>query len=235
MDVSADKTRVLLVSAHFGDYLPNLTYIKQNLPDWISLDCAFINNGNMAPRDTMMHPRLRAKMPKMCAWKMWPGYDYYIWLDSSLYLSHENAVEWLVSECTGHDMAIFKHEYRSCVEEELKYMEVEMSQGNKYLLERYEHEPMRQQVEMYLVDPDFSDNILYTGGAFVYKNNPVMQAVMVNWYQHNCMYTIQDQLSLPYILSKLGAKVKVLDYHVMGNLYITYRLQKLGRGDVYDE
>src|ERR1035437_88783 len=53
--------------------------------------------------------RFQYRIPKMFGWQMFPGYDIYIWLDSSMSLQRSDSVQWLLDQLGNADMAFFKH------------------------------------------------------------------------------------------------------------------------------
>jgi len=91
-----------------------------------------------------------------------------------------------------------------------------------YLNERYDTEPMRKQVEHYLADPLFIDNKLFACGMFIYRNIPRVQKMLKDWFTENARWSVQDQLSLPYVLSKSDCKVNVIDAEIVNNKYTEY-------------
>ncbi|GFO68531.1 hypothetical protein GMLC_21100 [Geomonas limicola] len=205
--------RVALISADLGGVRGNRTahYVAQELPEGWSLDVFFFDDATF-PQRASLSPRLQAKIPKMLGYELAPGYDFYIWLDSSFILAHPQAVSWLVGVCRDKDLVLFRHPYRTSLGEELAYMQDQMQTGNGYLLERYQSEPVEDQVALYLADQGFRDERLFACGAFVYSG--ALTAAEYNllplWFYHNARYSIQDQLSLPYLVSTLeraGLKV----------------------------
>lgn len=171
-----------------------------------------------------MRPILQAKIPKMFAWQMIPECDFYIWCDACITLSHHDTVAWLLEQLGDADIAFFKHpEGRNSVQSELDYMENCMNtpgamQG--YLMERYHGEPMRNQVETYLKKPGFVDDHLYAGGVFIYRNNVHTFAMLESWFMQNLLHSIQDQLSLPYVLAQSNCEVKTIDENIYDNIYV---------------
>jgi len=173
-----------------------------------------------------MHPRLQAKIPKMLAWDTDPGFDYYVWLDSTFSIVRPDAVEWIVNYCDGVDVTFFKHSKRSSVREELAFMQEHLKRGDRYLEERYNSEPLAEQVAHYLQDPAFEDSVLFECGVFVYSSQLVKNRntnVLKEWFYQNCRWSLQDQLSLPYALSKIACSRRVFDTTIFDNPYFEYR------------
>ena len=98
------RPRVLITSASFGSPLPDNIIQQESNTLEITISRISDNSAKLtttgltesvaqADRINAMHPRLRAKMPKMLQWSDFPGYDYYIWVDSKLRMDNPKAAE----------------------------------------------------------------------------------------------------------------------------------------------
>jgi len=201
-------------------------HIKQELPKGWVFDIFNFTDENFPPRTSAMTPRLQAKLPKILGWQLIPDYDFYIWMDSYFTLSRPDTVQWLVDHCENSDIALFPHPDRDSIKDEWEYMLKEIKWGNSYLIERYENEPLPQQVALYLSDTNFVDDKLYAGGVIVYKNNKDIRNLLLAWMIHIIKYSIQDQLSLPYVLSKSSCNIDEIEGHIMMNHYIKFRYKE---------
>ena len=226
--------KVLITSASFGSSLPdNIVQqesttlditdnrISDNVATLTSIDQ--VKSVNQADRLNAMHPRLRAKMPKMLQWAEFPGYDYYIWVDSKLRMDNPKAAESLIEACAGKDAGFFKHASRTSIRLELEHVIDNLNNGSQYLIDRYAGEDMAGQVAAYLADPNFVDNSLFECGAFVYSSRVVQNPdlnLFKDWFYHNCIWSVQDQLSLPYLLQKFGINYGILEGTVYKNKYL---------------
>lgn len=99
-----------------------------------------------------------------------------------------------------------------------------MREGDRYLIERYEGEPLEAQVQRYILDPDFEDSALYAAGAFVYARSFVSQPenAMKEWFHQTVTGSVQDQLSLPWVLSRYRARIKTIPEPLFDNHFIEY-------------
>ena len=73
----------------------------------------------------------------------------------------------------------------------------------------------------YLNDKTFKDDTLIAAGAFVYSKKIIENKdynIMKEWFYHNCKYSIQDQLSLPYLLHKFNINYKIIDENIFESL-----------------
>lgn len=230
MTATGNAVRLALISAQLGGERKNLScdYLRQELPAGWTLDTFFFDDFNFPPRPSLS-PRLQAKIPKMLGYELVPGYDFYIWIDSSFVLSHPGAAAWFVRSLAENDIAVFRHPHRGSIAEELSYLEQALAEGEPYLVQRYRGEPLREQVELYLSDPSFRDDALYALGAFVYRKEMLARPganLFPLWYYHNARYTIQDQLSFPYLsatLAATGLRQGILPGGIFDNPYIAFR------------
>lgn len=216
-----EKTmRVLVTTASFGSGLHS-TWVDQ-ISNRYEIVFNRIDDDVESPRIKAMLPRLRGKIPKMIVWEDHPGYDYYIWMDAGFSISSSSAIERMVDECINTDACFFAHSKRSSVKQELDFVISLMASGNQYLLDRYEGERMQEQVESYYKDPTWVDDVLFECGTFIYSNRIVANRqhnVMKEWFYHNCIWSVQDQLSLPYLIHKFGIRYKLFEGNVYSNKY----------------
>lgn len=225
------KKKIHITSCVFGK---NLSIDKINLPQQIENDryeitTSFYNDDNFPLRDKSLHPRLKGKIPKMLEW-MNVDADYYVWVDYPIEII-TNEFYKIVEELEGFDMGLFNHRERNSIVEELEFMENEANNNNDYITSRYNNEPIREQVENYLKDFNFNDNKLFNMGFFIYSKNVVNNVefnIMKDWFFHNTIYSIQDQISFPYLLSKHKIKYKVFEFgNVYDNPYTIFNWDKL--------
>lgn len=97
---------------------------------------------------------------------------------------------------------------------------------NKYAYyDRYSGEPMSDQVETYLSDETFTDNNLFATGCFMYTKKLVQNRdynIMTDWFLHNVLYSVEDQLSLPYLLHKHHTRYKIYPHVLMKNAFLKH-------------
>jgi hypothetical protein len=181
-----------------------------------------IDDYTESARIKAMAPRLRGKISKMIIWEDHPDYDYYIWADSNFSIVDEKAIEKLVDECLNVDASFFKHTGRNSVKQEADFVLDLMADGNQYLLNRYDGERIKEQVEYYSKDLTWNDNYLFECGIFIYSKHIIENKdynLMKEWFYHNCLWSVQDQLSLPYLVHKFNINYKILSGNVYENEY----------------
>ncbi|MCK9351245.1 MAG: glycosyltransferase domain-containing protein [Candidatus Paceibacterota bacterium] len=203
--------KIAVISAALG----RVNRIPTHAPQSLSHDYFMFTDENFPPRDKSMTARLQAKIPKFFGWQLKPGYDYYLWIDSSLALSSPDSLEYFYDQCQGYDMVVLRHPTRPDIRQEARYMRKGFKQKSKYFTSRYEHEFLKEQYDAILDDKDFVDDLLVCGGIFMYRNTPEVQQMFKEWWYNVSRYIIQDQISFPYVLKKSGLKVNVLPdiYH----------------------
>jgi hypothetical protein len=197
--------RILLSTANLGGIDQSAPpHVAQVVPAGLSIDSVTYNDANLPPRPNAVHPRMHAKLPKMLAHELKPGYDWYMWMDGSIYLKHSHAVIWMIERLGSAHIALFPHPFRRSIADEVKYCLEELASGNPYIVQRYAGEPMIEQSEAYLRDPDFVDDQLFACGVFCYSAEMLRACpgFFPDWYYQCARYSVQDQLSMPYLLHK---------------------------------
>ena len=127
------------------------------------------HDGNFPSRVRTMSSRLKARIPKMFGWDLLPGFDFYLWLDSSLRLSRPDSVAWLLEQLGDGDIVIYRHTDRTTIREEAEFIRVKLAAGSHYLRVRYEGEDLDGQLAAIAADEDYVDNTLYGSAAFLYR------------------------------------------------------------------
>lgn len=210
---------VLITSANMGGDSSNVV-VEQTIPSKF----IFWNDTNTLVRTNSMHPRLHAKVPKMMSWYLYPNCDYYMWIDNRFNIMNSDVVESYISELGDADALFYRHtEFsrgRTSIQSEFDFIDNILKNENdhrhEYLNSRYggqEYENMKNQIQTYLNDKDFKDEVMIEAGCFVYSKRLIEKQhnIMIEWMLHNMMYSINDQLSLPYLLFKHKVKYKLIE------------------------
>lgn len=208
--------KVHICSAHFGSPKPWDHAIGKSAH---TVSYRYHDDSNTAARPRAMHPRLQAKIPKMLEWRTVEA-DWYLWLDSSVRISHSDIAAATLEIAGDQPLVLFQHPDRSSISDEVAAMLRSMRNGQQYLLERYQGEPLADQLKYYLRDPDFIDENLFWMGCFAYRRDaaPLMQ----EWFLQNILWTVQDQISFPYVLSKSGLNHALFPGHAVANPLIEW-------------
>jgi hypothetical protein len=151
--------------------------------------------------------------------------DFYIWMDSNFKITSPLFVNEMIKTIGDYDICLHRHNQRNSVLEEGQYVYFNIMNNHPYLTERYKGEPIVEQVNSYIVDSSFKDLNLFSLGFFIFNKRIVENKnynVMTDWFFHNCYWTVQDQLSFPYLLHKHNINYTTFEYGVLNNPYAPY-------------
>lgn len=141
----------------------------------------------------------------MFGWQLKPGYDAYLWVDSSCRLRSK---DWFVEKLGDSDIAVFKHPGRNTVQQEADYLKYRLSiepgkaAKDRYVTMRYKNEDIDGALSE--VNPD---DPLYASTAFIYRNNKYTQEAMKEWWYHTSRYHSIDQLGFHHAIKDLAINV----------------------------
>lgn len=152
-------------------------------------------------------PRMAAKYWKLHPHIACPDADVTLWLDASMQATP--IVTSLFDKIGTADAALFVHPDRDCV-----YDELDGTYRWRHWI--YEGQPLARQVEHYhaLGMPEHWG--LYASGSMVRMNGA---ALLMNamWWEECSRWSVQDQLSLPFVLWRLRERVIVTP--IMESIY----------------
>lgn len=167
------------------------------------------------PSENDSYNRLIAKLPKMQFQKLLvKSYDYYVWVDSKFTLldSWPDSLLELIKLYGQHELAVCPHSERHSIREEFEYMKYYIRRKSDNLCSKYVLKDMYYQVSDYLSDSSFVDDSLYECGFLLFSAKVLSHEGFLNtWYAHNYYYSVQDQLSIPYLLKKYCVDVCPID------------------------
>lgn len=198
--------KVAILQANLGNFDQSQDPVEQDIPTtfhrW--------TDENFPPI-TGLTPRLQYRIPKYFGWQMFPGYDYYIWLDGGISLKRKDCASWYISQIEDHDIGFFKHPTRRNVRQEVKHIQDHLEQDKPYISARYKNGLHQEQLDVMLANPDFRDRSLYASTVFIYRNTPKVQQFMWTWWAYQSRYFTCDQVNLSYALWLNDMKVKTFD------------------------
>lgn len=165
------------------------------------------------PSEKDNYTRLIAKIPKILFYKVVPQkYDYYIWLDSKFTIEEHwlKYILWLLNKYKGYDIVTSRHSERCSIKEEFDFMKtiMESTDDSLYnskidLQKKYDLKTIWEQIYVYLNDIEFVDDMLYELTMIIYSKSMLdKQYFSEEWYAHNYYYSIQDQVSFPFLVKK---------------------------------
>lgn len=202
--------RVAVVSAVFGGY-DEPVFTPQTIP------CSYTlvsDDSVLVPRDADhqwfqvggLHPRLVGKFVKCRPWE-YADADVFVWMDGSFELKPE-AIEQMVVELGDGLVGFFPHEARTSIVSEASYSS---------RLPKYEGLPVVEQAEFYVGLGLPGPSGLWAGGLFIWRDCSEVRQLGQLWLDEICRWTIQDQISLPFVLWRCGIVPRVLSGGVLSN------------------
>lgn len=170
--------RVLIYSANIGGYDHRHAHSEQSIP----VEFQYFDQPQFG-----LSSMMEAKW-----YKMHPpeGYDYTIWVDSSVRIKSPHFAKWCV-DAAKDKWAIFRHPNRQCA-----YAEAEFAQDMK----KYYDCPIREQMSSYRAE-GFPENYGLWACTMIARSNWGKE-INEAWWTENQKWSFQDQVSLPYVLWK---------------------------------
>lgn len=150
--------------------------------------------------------RRSAKIFKVLPEYFLPDYDFYIWHDIShqLIMSPTTIInDYLKDE----DFAVFKHRFRDSSLEELKFV-IKHKVDSKSLL--------KSQLKEYKKNSELDKYGLYELPTFIKAKNSFTNNFSLMWWEQITKYSSRDQISFPYVCSKLQYAPKLLSGSAFG-------------------
>lgn len=215
--------KLLIYTANLGSFDKTQENEEQILPEGIDrIDYWRCTDEDFPPRFNAMTPRLQARIVKMFGWQMKPGYDFYLWVDSSCRLPREDSAKWFMEQLGDKDMAVFRHNVRMLVRDEANYLKQRLQDEKAhrklpYVLPRYENEDINGQMSQ--VDPNAR---LYASTAFIYRPSSSIMKMMKEWFYNTSRFHSIDQLSLPHSLAYAKCRFNVIDEDYLRIPYLEY-------------
>jgi len=211
--------KIAVLSANLGGFDTTKESIKQNLPQDVDVTYHTWTDKDFPPI-VGYTPRFQYRIPKMFGWEMFPGYDYYIWMDGAMYFTNPDAIKWFLDMIEKTEFVVFKHPHRKSAAHEVAYIEGKLAQRNLYMSRRYQHGLHRENLTMMQQDKNWVDNQLYASTVFMYRNIPRIHEMMKTWWFLQSRYWSCDQIPLPYALWKHEVSVYRIDRNVFVNEYM---------------
>ena len=191
--------RVALITACYGAYDP-----VRPLPEWhgfddavcVTDDPAIVGEGwrvHVEARDE--HPRLAAKRPKMLPW-LFTDCDAAVWLDASFEITSRDFRWWTDKHLAFSDFTVWRHPEGR----------IDFADEAAVCMDwpKYADYDIRGQVQHYLNDGMPRGWGLFACGTVGYVFTPKVKRLASRWYDENVKWSIQDQVSLPFLLWDSG-------------------------------
>lgn len=212
--------KVAVLTANLGNFDESVNSVEQIVPNGVEVTFHKFTDSNFPPI-TGLTPRLQYRIPKLFGWEMFPGYDVYIWYDSSMSLQNYQSVGWFLHQLGNKDMAVFSHPWRKTIKEEVDHIEEKLREDNKYIVSRYKNGLHKEQYKEIMQSGNYVDDSLYTSTAFIYRNTEKVQNALKLWWLHQSRYFTCDQVCLPYVLKVSGLDINVIQENQFKCAYIS--------------
>ena len=163
-------------------------------------------------RKNALTPRARCKVDKCFAWQLYPDYDAYVHSDSTVTWNSAEAVVDFVQLMDGEGWVGFKHPQRQRVDLEAIYTDGCVRANNPYHKNRYQGEDLIGQANSYLrmaerigeQMPPMTENTIFAYSKGFIRHNGT--DVLTLWFAEMMRWSVQDQISLPYVMMLWGVK-----------------------------
>lgn len=195
-------TKILVMTANFGGRDRPRPQVEQ----FADVDYLFVTDDPDTPVpypwSVEVHER-EHPVPNLAAkwWRTHPpfdrGYDYVIWFDANMEMRIPTLATTLI-ESVHDGIAVWDHPRRDCIVDEMEASLGKEAQGG-----RYDHLPLREQVQSYLDEGYPLHNGLYATGTFVWTPESA-KLIGDEWYEECVKWSYQDQLSFPVVCWRHG-------------------------------
>jgi hypothetical protein len=191
--------KILVLTAIFGGKDTPKPFPKQ------SIDCDYkcITEQNTPVPLPNLPDRLKAKYFKLQSHKIFPGYDYCIWIDGNIEVTSADFVSHILKSTTG-GIVIQAHHERQTIKQEIDFV---VNSENPYLTTRYKEQPLKQEYEYYLTKgmpptaPLFACNIF----GWHYRNDfgdNFLQNFFNQWWDLVLQWSWFDQSAFSFLFKK---------------------------------
>ena len=215
--------RIAVVTANFGGYDP-LSPAPTGFDDAVLVtdDRANATEGwRVHLEPTPDDPRLAGKRPKMNPW-LYTDCDAAIFMDASIEITHDRLREWVEPVLTAHDLVVWSHpEGRTCLRQE-----AEVCQD----WPKYASYDIRGQVQHYDAEGMPHNWGLFACGLIGWRFTPEAKRFGNLWLREQYDWSIQDQVSLPFLLWREGKPFGVWPANQYQNPFMRIRWDRRPAG-----
>lgn len=186
-----------VVTAIFGNYddIPPVPpgFDKAVLVSDFPIESDWVN----VVRSVPLPPRLNAKLPKFRP-DLFLDTSRTVWIDAGITVETNWLYEKSIVDLKSNELRAFKHPDRNCIKQESEYC---------FEFLKYKNWPIKDQVAHYFADGFPQDYGLWAGGILVRDTSEIMKKFGDSWLNENVIWSIQDQISLPYLIWKYKLSV----------------------------
>ena len=178
------------------------------------------------PALLQFNDRIEALFYKQQHHNLLPDYDLYIWTDGKVQIVANDFYEQLVNQLGENEIGILKHHERKCIYTETDHIYHCISKGNEYLRVRYEHRPLRTQVEQYRSMGYPVNNGLNDCCIFITRNTETVRNIFNKWWLVCSKYDHFDQTAIQYICWKAGVKIVPIEFRKGSFIDVPHKVLK---------
>lgn len=142
-----------------------------------------------------MDPRLAGKFVKCRPWEFVDA-DLIVWLDCSIE-PKPGLVEQMIKDLGVRDLAFHPHPDRRSIMSEALFSSD---------LPKYKGSDVVAQARSYIESGHPDDWSLWAAGLFILRNRMLVREIGQLWLNEICRWTVQDQISLPFVLYQCGVE-----------------------------
>gem|GEM_PF-2881801 len=141
------------------------------------------------------HPRMAAKRPR-CRPDLYTDCEASLWMDGSVHVLDARFVQLVREKLTQHEIVLWDHpEDRDCVLQEAQHC---------HDWPKYRDGPLLEQAQHYLKEGMPEHFGLWATGCIARRHTDRMRDLGDAWLDEMQRWTIQDQVSLPYLFWREG-------------------------------
>lgn len=210
--------RIALITSVYGDYDP----VRPYNPEWGFDDAVLVTDsaeGSAEGWRTVVQPmdappRYAAKYAKMNPWR-YTDCDAALWVDGSIEVTSAHLRGFVAQHLERAPLIVWTHpEGRIDIRQEGPVC---------WDWPKYAGQPMREQIDAYVADGFPERWGLFACGVMAWRFTPEARAFGEEWLGEQYRWTIQDQISLPYLLWREGMAFDVFRAHQYQNPYFRIR------------
>lgn len=216
--------KIKLITAIYGEH----DDLKE-LPDGHGFDAAicYTDNPNLRSETWQVEwvpqpdytPRLASKFPKFLPGRFVDS-DIWVWLDAAFQVTDVGFKQFCLDALGEYDLVVWDHPDRHLRPD--IYAEAHFSKN----MDKYLHQPLDEQVAHYASDGLPAGSGLYACGTIVWRNTPACKEFGEAWLIENMRWTIQDQVSFPYLVWKLKPNFTTFPAHEYDNPYLHWNFHR---------
>jgi hypothetical protein len=159
------------------------------------------------------HPRLAAKRPRGRP-DLYTDCEASLWMDGSTYVMSDRFIALVRAKLERHELVLWKHpEDRDCLVDEALVC---------HDWPQYREEPLLAQVDHYLSQGMPRNFGLWATGSIARLHSDRMKRFGDSWLDEMARWTVQDQVSLPFLLWRDGVEPGEFGLEQFDNDLITW-------------